>query len=386
MLVACYSCVYEGEYAGAANEIVFSKSDSPYHIKEDIIVDSAFKLVVLPGSELVFHDTTKILINGSIHIRGNAINQVTLRPYKADSLWGGIKILQPDDSCIIEGAIIRNGLVYAEDSDMRIDNCSVYNSFLLKQFDALIRLFGGSVRVNDSYFESNHTGEGILIHETNENLTIVENCEFHEVSDAVEYLDVENGMIRGNRFYNIRQKLGDGIDLNGCSSIRIENNYFEGIRDFGIEVGNDKYGASEDIFVSKNIFVDCFNGVVAKGGSSALLINNTFYKNDYGVSCMSEKYGSNYEPNQIEVINTIFSKSVSNDFLNNENSTINFSYCLSDSQLLIGEANINSDPLFVAPGDGNFRLADHSPCIGAGDPVLQKKNNCKDLGAICYGH
>ncbi len=388
MLVACYSCVYEEEYAAAANEIVFSKSDSPYHIKEDVIIDSAFKLVVLPGSELVFHDSTKILINGSIHIQGNAFNQVILRPYKADSLWGGIKILQPDDSCIIEGAVIRNGLVYAEDANVRISNCSVYNTFLLEQFDALIRLFRGSIRVNDSYFESNHTGEGILIHKTKENSTIVENCEFHGVPDAVEYLNVhQNGIIRNNIFFDIQQELGDGIDLNGCRAILIENNYFENIRDFGIETGNDKYGPSKDILICKNIFVNCYKGVVVKGGSSATLVNNTFYKNTYGVGCMVEHYGSNYDPNRIEVINSIFSKSVNDDFLNNENSTINFSYCLSDRQLLQGERNINSNPLFIAPERKNFRLNEKSPCIGKGDSGVRKKYNvnCLDLGAICYG-
>ena len=386
VLLLGISCSQQKKYTAAENEIVFSGSGSPYHITSDIIIDSAIKLIILPGAELIFHDTAKIIVMGSLHIRGEKDTPVKFDPFNEDNLWGGIKLQKPYDSCIIEGLTIRNGLIYGEDADVIIGNSSFYNNFSLEKYDALVRLFRGSVQIKDSYFESNQTGEGLLIHETAENITVVENCEFRGVSDAVEYINVyQNGIITGNRFYDIQQKYGDGIDLNGCKGIRIENNYFENIIDFGIEVGNDKYGSSKDILISRNIFVGCFKGVVVKGGSSARLVNNTFYKNGYGVSCMSEKYGSNYEPNEIDVINTIFSQSDSNDFINNENSAINFGYCLSDRQLLTGEANINSDPLFVAPEDRNFGLADYSPCIGAGTPTLQN-NNCKDIGAICYDH
>jgi len=379
------SCSQQKKYAGAENEIVFAGSASPHHIKKDIVVDSAMKLVILPGAELIFYDTARIIIRGSIHIMGDEGHPVILRPAHADSQWGGMKLLQPEDSCIFEGMQLNNGLIYGEDADIIIRNCRTNNNFILENFDALVRLFRGSVQIMDSYFDGNQTGEGLLIHETGENNAVVENCEFRGVSDAVEYLNVyQNGVIRGNRFYDIQQKHGDGIDLNGCEGIHIEGNYFENIIDFGIEAGNDKYGPSKDIMISRNIFVDCFKGVVVKGGSTATLVNNTFYGNAYGVSCMGEKYGANYEPNCVDVINSIFAQSVENDVLNNDNSTINLSHCLSDMQLFEGEGNLQADPLFVDPDTGDFKLSEGSPCIGAGDPALYQKNGCKDLGAICY--
>ena len=388
LLISIFLCsCNDGEYGSSENEIIFTHSDSPYHIFEDIVVDSLIKLVILPGAELVFHDSAGILVRGSIHMVGTKKNPTTLKPFEADSVWGGIKLLYPDDSCIFDGVTIRNGLIYGENANVIVSDFSTFNNYTLNKFDALIRLIEGSVQIRNSYFESNHTGEGLLIHDIEENVVLVENCEFHGVADAVEYLRIRNnGIIRKNKFYSIKQFLGDGIDLNGCTNILIEDNYFENIHDFGIEVGNDKYGPCQEIYINRNIFVDCSKGVVIKGGSSARLINNTFYRNDYGVACMIEKYGNNSDPNQLEVINSIFSESIKSDLLNNENSIISITHCLSDSKLLFGEANIYADPLFVSKKDKNFKLSDNSPCIGAGINNIQDymKLGCEDIGAICF--
>lgn len=380
------SCTEKQKYQGAENEIVFTNEGSPYHIHEDIIVDSTKKLVILPGSKLIFHDTAEIIIHGGLFFMGNENDPITLKPFKSDSLWGGIRILRPKDSCIIKGTIIKNGLIFGEDANVRISDSKFYNNYELEKFNALVRLFRGSVGIKNSFFESNHTGEGILIHKTKNKTTVVENCEFQGVSDAVEYLNVFKGLIRGNKFYNIQQELGDAIDLNGCKGIRIENNLFDDVRDFGIEAGNDKYGPSRDILISRNIFVNCFKGVVVKGGSNAVVLNNTFHENDFAISCMGEDYGSNYNPNQIEAINSIFSNSINNDFLNNENSTIIFGNCLSDRRLLEGDENIYDDPGFVSAKNGDFRLSDDSPCIGVAQQYIisEQEIQCVDIGAICY--
>ena len=386
ILLAGVSCSQHDDYVGAENEIVYTRHDSPYQITSDIIVEKSMKLVILPGAELVFNDTAQITIKGSIDVRGTLEKPVILRPADKAGLWGGIVILQPDDSCSIVGMHVRNGLIYGEDANVRMQHCKMYNTYNLEKFDALIRLFRGSVHIQGSRFESNHTGEGILIHKTKQNKTLVENCKFYGVSDAVEYLNVFNGIIQDNRFYEIQQELGDAIDLNGCRNIYIANNRFERIRDFGIETGNDKYGPSKDIFIYKNIFVDCYKGVVVKGGSNAVVLNNTFYENDFGVCCMVEHYGSNFDPNQIEVINSIFSSTTNNDFLNNDNSTISFRNSLSDRVLFNGSGNIHDDPAFASAQNGDFRLTEVSPCIGAAFPYEKTDLNmeCLDLGALCY--
>jgi len=382
LLIIAIGCNNTGENKNSKNEIVFTSTDSPYHITQDIVIDSTMKMVLFPGTQLIFHDTAEIQIYGSIHIRGTADNPVIMMPFEKDSLWGGIKLYQPDDSCIFENVIVKNGLMWGENANVIITNYNFSNNYPLSSFDAIARFFRGSIQVRDSYFESNQTGEGILIHNANQSVTRVENCEFHGVSDAIEYMNsFSNGVIRGNKIYNIQQLYGDAIDLNGCTGVRIENNYIENVRDHGLELGNDNYGPCIDIIVSENIFVGCFKGVMVRGGSNALVINNTFYKNIYGVSCTFNKFISNFDPNRLEIINSIFSESKKGDFSNNDNSIITFENCLSNRKLLKGEGNIFSDPLFVAAEKGDFRLSNNSPCIGSAS--LSRQTNCKDLGAIC---
>jgi hypothetical protein len=379
-------CSNTEEYIAKKNEIVFRESSSPYQITRDIVIDSTMRMIVLPGAHLVFHDTAKIKIYGSIHIWGTSDNPAILKPFKEDSLWGGIKLFQPDDSCIFENVIVKNGLLWGEDADVIFKNYRFYNTYNLSKFDAIARFFRGSTQIRDSYFESNQTGEGLLVHSPNKKLTIVENCEFHGITDAIEYMKSnKNGFIKGNKIYNIQQIRGDAIDLNGCTGVRIENNYIENVIDFGLELGNDNFGPCKDIIVSQNIFVKCASGVTVKGGSNAIIINNTFYKNTYGVSCIINKFISNLDPNRLVVINSIFSESIKNDFSNNENSTIIFENCLSDSQLLNGQKNLFSNPLFIAANKSDFRLSNNSPCIGYASISRHKEYNikCEDIGAIC---
>ncbi|MCI0651724.1 MAG: right-handed parallel beta-helix repeat-containing protein [Planctomycetes bacterium] len=51
-----------------------------------------------------------------------------------------------------------------------------------------------------------------------------------------------------------------------------------------------------------------------------------------------------------------------------------------------GEGNIDADPLFGAPDDGEYYLLDGSPCIDAGNPLsaLDADGSIADMGAIPY--
>ncbi len=51
-----------------------------------------------------------------------------------------------------------------------------------------------------------------------------------------------------------------------------------------------------------------------------------------------------------------------------------------------GEGNIDADPLFVNPNDGDFHLTANSPCIDAGDPELQEDPDGTrvDMGAFYF--
>ncbi|MCK4654592.1 MAG: hypothetical protein KAU01_09100, partial [Candidatus Cloacimonetes bacterium] len=51
-----------------------------------------------------------------------------------------------------------------------------------------------------------------------------------------------------------------------------------------------------------------------------------------------------------------------------------------------GTGNINSDPMFVNPGSGDYHLQSTSPCIDAGDPAspLDPDSTVADMGAYYF--
>jgi len=54
-----------------------------------------------------------------------------------------------------------------------------------------------------------------------------------------------------------------------------------------------------------------------------------------------------------------------------------------------GEGNIDENPRFVAPYEGNFRLKENSPCIDTGDPTFEVPlggGSRIDMGAYEYWH
>jgi parallel beta-helix repeat protein len=52
-----------------------------------------------------------------------------------------------------------------------------------------------------------------------------------------------------------------------------------------------------------------------------------------------------------------------------------------------GEGNINEDPLFVDPNNGNFNVCEQSPCIDSGDPGIQDPDSTRsDIGVYFPDH
>ncbi len=63
----------------------------------------------------------------------------------------------------------------------------------------------------------------------------------------------------------------------------------------------------------------------------------------------------------------------------------NFSYsCIEGG--LTGTGNIDEDPMFTDPDEGDYTLQADSPCIDAGDPLspLDPDNTVADIGAFFY--
>jgi hypothetical protein len=112
--------------------------------------------------------------------------------------------------------------------------------------------------------------------------------------------------------------------------------------------------------------------------------NNTFYGN----SAVSGGGGICYNSGSPNICNNVF---WSNSSTNGEQE-IKYIYDPPDITYSIvqggwlGEGNLDEDPMFVDPDNGDFNLMEGSPCIDAGDPNMpyDADGTIADLGAICY--
>lgn len=364
-------------YVSAA--IVFNKIDSPYIIDNDFIVEVGDTLIVEAGVQIIINENVNILIFGVLLINGADDDPVFLNPATDSIGWGIIEINSPGNECRLENVYITDGRIITHDVSLVMQNVYFFNRQDLEWNDAIVRVLGGNSVIVGCSITGVGVGEGFLIH--NQSNSFVSQCNFENIPDAIEFINVDNGIIRRN---NCSDLPDDAIDLNNCSNILIDSNVIINAADRGMEIGSENFGSSDNIIINRNLVIGCNEGVIFKENSFGLLQNCTFYKNNIAVSSIEPQ--SIVRGSSLVIENSIFSMSVDADFYSDNTSLIEVSYSLSDLLLPDGINNILADPLFVNPDINNFSLLDNSPCIDAGDPQspLDPDYTICDMGAYYY--
>ncbi len=264
-----------------AGAIIFSKEQSPYHITEDFIVEQGDTLIIESGVSVLLDEGVNIRIMGVLLINGTNSEPVNLLPTIDSIGWGIIDINSPGSESSIEHAFITDGRIIAHDVCLSLNNVVFLNRQPLMWDGAITRVLGGSVVITDCRITGSGVGEGFLIHDM-EN-PVVKQCHFQNIPDAVEFINVDNGLICNNVFTYLPD---DAIDLNNCSNIIIDSNIIIAAEDRGMEIGSENFGNSENIMVSRNLIIGCNEGIIFKENSFGVLSNNTFYQNNVAVSCI----------------------------------------------------------------------------------------------------
>jgi CotH protein/chitobiase/beta-hexosaminidase-like protein/lamin tail-like protein/parallel beta helix pectate lyase-like protein/type IX secretion system substrate protein len=358
-------------------------SGSPYLAKGDVTVNTGVTLTVEAGVELLMPGSAHLIINGILQMNGTEDEPIIIRPNETSGFysWGIIYLDNASGNCTINNVkLIRAtnggnnqnqiGAISSYKSNVTIENTTI--------LDAPFPIFTqyGNIIIRNCKLHSEEVSD--LINIKYAETALVENCYLRGNntldSDAIDYDQISNGTIRGNRIYNFHGFNSDGIDLGeGSKDILIENNLILNCNDKGISVGQ-----ASTANIKKNIIVNCAQGVGIKDDSSfALIDRNTFYGCDYGVASFEKNIGAG--GGNAEIVNSIFSKSVLSPVFVDELSILNVNYSLSDTKKLDGIENLKTSPLLL----NNFRLSSNSPTINVGNPLteLDADGTQADLGA-----
>ena len=77
-----------------SGELIFTQS--PYHITQDIIVDSNSTLIIRAGVQLFFTENTKLIVYGELLVEGTSSQFVLFKSYNTSKNWKGIKLINAD--------------------------------------------------------------------------------------------------------------------------------------------------------------------------------------------------------------------------------------------------------------------------------------------------
>jgi hypothetical protein len=195
---------------------------------------------------------------------------------------------------------------------------------------------------------------------------------------------------------------GGALYIISCNGLTIDNCWF--ISNFSSSSWGS-YGGSISIVGSDITFIYCifinnyassmevpaYGGAIFSINSNIEITNCTFYSND--ASSMYGACGGAIFFNNSNAIsrNSIYWRNMSGAFLETqiemEDSQLTIEYCDIENNIFTGIGNIDLNPLFEDPENGNLHLLPNSPCIDAGDPdpiYYDPDGTVNDMGALYY--
>lgn len=344
---------------GNITTTTWRKCYSPYRVVENITVAAGHTLTIEPGVDVLFDADRAFVVLGQLNAQGTKQDPISFRPGVAPE-WGGIRITGANQVNTLKylyitggnadnnahggtgggtdgGGIYTNKTVYLE-------NCSILKCKSLNSG-------GGSFgcRITKCLISNNRSTlwDGGGTYSTIAMDSIIENNTAGYMTGAAGGGcyggNTTNCDIRGNRITG-NGAGGAGTKYTTATNCKIYNNWaqFDGSCSnagtlTNCTIFNNTHGRNGSIFYSTlyncTIYNNTRNGIQDNIYTSSQLIKN--------VICWPSGYSaaSGY---------TTYSD-------------------IGGSGIVPGSGNINSDPLFTDPANGDFTLQSGSPCVGAGE-------------------
>ena len=338
-------------------DMLLGENCDAYYMQGKFTIEPGANVTIKDGVHIIIVHPDSICVNGRLTINGTKENPVTIRPSSESSFWGCIKGSNAILNLTYANFVNCKSAIAMEGGELALDHSTVHYSPFF--FSDIIAIHGAYTTIsNSTLYGPDDAGKSDMI-----------DC------DEIPYGLLINNYINGTT--------DDGIDIGtGSVNVEITGNTILNCNSMGISVGE-----TSQALIQRNVIVNCSSGIQVHSESTATIDHNTLYNNDVAIKCFHYQ-NEPLSGGHAIVTNSILSQSDSSVFQLFENSTISFSYSLSDTDTIPGLENINSSPQFINPDSYVFGLQESSPCINSGDPLysLDPDGTRTDMGAICFGN
>ena len=353
-----------------SEDITLGIDCSPYMAGEDILVTENATLTIDPGVEIWMSGYVNIIVEGEMTANGSSGEEILFRlnPGDHSESWGGLIFHNTNrvsklNHLVLEDAskgpdpVTQNAAISAFNADLVIDHLIIENT----HSNPIIARYS-DITLTNSQLHSRVTGDLINV---KYGKATIENCVFRgndqPDTDAIDYDEIENGIIRNCRISDFTGINSDAIDIGeNASNILIDSIIVYRITDKGVSLGQRSTAK-----IQNSVFIRCNMGIALKDSCNATINHVLFYGNDNAVAGYEKNPG--HAGGNGKLLNSILSNSGSSPVYLDSESTLEVSYCLSDNDPLQDQNhNILGNPLFTSPTNFDFAYPSGSPVQNAG--------------------
>lgn len=348
-------------------EYVLGKSCSPFVSNGNVTISASGKMIVEAGVEIYMADGASIIAKGPIVISGTEKEPVRIKsnPLSSQKKWGTISFINVQDTSRFSNVIIEdashgshpvreNAAISLFHSNIKLDRITIENVFgnpILARYS--------DVTLLNSRLHSSVTGDLINV---KYGKSFIASCHFtgndRPDTDAIDYDDVENGVIRNCVITGFYGSNSDGIDIGEKAiNVLIDSVFISHISDKGISVGQQS-----TVNIKNSVFTACNMGIALKDSCEANIEYCTFYGNNMAVATYEKNRGDAGGNGSLSY--SILSNSYSQSYWCDDYSSITIRHSLSDNDPLPPGANNQfANPLFIDPTNFDFGLKAASPAV-----------------------
>jgi len=377
-----------------------------WEVTGSLLVEDPDSLILEPGTTLLFHSGTELMINGYLSANGTESDSIRFTSYPGEN-WDGIYFQSGTPNpiinyCLIENSVSR-GIIYNVTSGT-ISNSLIRNNYSIYDVGGGIYAYHSTLNINNTLFENNeyekgssnfaYPGGGAIFSYDGYSLNLnncifrnnisshyggavgvrgtelyVESCLFEEntalyggalsVVSGTVLTDVK--LTDSHIVDNSASSGGGGIYIFGCRG-EISNSVISGNNWTGIYA----YSCGSIKMANLNIYNNGSDGIYIKP-------YDTVSYPPYISNCIiSDNTGNGIE------CDTSVPEIIYNDVWNNTSG--NFRNCgdyvgVAVTTNVNGDPcdsynNISMDPLYLDAWNGDFILTENSPCIDAGTNTI----------------